>query len=135
MNVNFAIFRFITIAVDETYVHSQDALNCLSMIAANPAGTSLVWDWVRENWEMLVNRYTWNDPYLGSLIPTITKSFASKTKLHEMIIFFEKYPDAFAGNYGLRALETVENNIKWLEKNLVKLGKWLEDHPELTKSF
>lgn len=122
--------------MDETYVRSQDALNCLSLISANPAGTSLIWDWVRENWELLVQKYTLNDRYLGQLIPSITNSFASKTKLNEMKAFFEKYPEAGAGkSYRVRALETVENNIKWLERNQDKIKDWLESHPELTKSL
>ncbi|XP_053981166.1 glutamyl aminopeptidase-like [Hylaeus volcanicus] len=120
---------FITTATDENYVRSQDFFGCLSAISGNPVGTPLVWDWVRSNWEFLVNRYTLNDRNLGALIPEITKTFATETKLNEMQAFFAKYPDAGAGAMNrAKALETVSNNIKWLAKNSGKLESWLNTH-------
>ncbi|KAK0091458.1 hypothetical protein PV326_003204 [Microctonus aethiopoides] len=123
----YLLNKYISIAVDENYVRSQDTFGCLLSIARNPVGTSLVWDWVRENWEFLVKRYTLNDRYLGQLVPGITQRFATEAKLNEMKAFFEKYPDAGAGKaYRVRALETVANNIKWLKKNSAKLEAWLD---------
>lgn len=76
-----------------------------------------------------MDRYTLNDRYLGSLIPSITKTFATKIKLSEMENFFAKYPDAGAGAMNrAKALETVSNNIKWLAKNSGKLESWLNSH-------
>lgn len=98
-------------------------------MSKNPVGTSLVWDWVRTNWVFLVDRYTLNDRYLGQLIPGITKSFATETKLNEMKAFFERYPEAGAGAASrAKALETVSNNIKWLAKHSGKLEDWLNKH-------
>jgi len=97
------------------------------MISENPDGTLLVWDWVRNNWNLLVERYTLNDRYLGQLIPAITKSFATETKLQEMKAFFAKYPDAGAGaNNRAKALETVSWNIKWLSEAPPKINEWLK---------
>lgn len=101
-------------------------MKCLTIISKNPDGTSLVWDWVRENWEFLVNRYTLNDRYLGELIPSITSSFATQTKIDEIKAFFEKYPEAGAGaEPRVKTLETVSKNIKWLAKNTENLKNWL----------
>ncbi|KAK1134886.1 hypothetical protein K0M31_007653 [Melipona bicolor] len=120
---------FITVATDENYVRAQDFFSCLIAISDNPVGTPIVWDWVRSNWEFLVNRYTLNDRYLGSLIPSITKMFATETKLNEMESFFARYPDAGAGAMNrAKALETVSNNIKWLAKNSRNLESWLNSH-------
>lgn len=120
-------FRYITRAVDEKNVRAQDFLKCLTVISKNPDGTSLVWDWVRENWEFLVNRYTLNDRYLGELIPSITSSFATKVKLDEIKAFFEKYPEAGAGAENrVKTLETVSKNIKWLNRNIKKLNAWFD---------
>uniref|UniRef100_V9ILV5 Aminopeptidase N n=1 Tax=Apis cerana TaxID=7461 RepID=V9ILV5_APICE len=84
--------EFITTATDENYVRAQDFFSCLIAISENPIGTPLVWDWVRSNWEFLVNRYTLNDRYLGSLIPSITKTFATEIKLNEMENFLLSIP-------------------------------------------
>lgn len=119
--------KYIAMCVDEKYVRGQDTFSCLISISRNPVGTPLVWDWVRENWDFLVNRYTLNDRYLGRLIPSITNSFATDLKLKELQAFFEKYPDAGSGKTArATALETVGNNIKWVQRNSEKLENWLD---------
>ncbi|XP_044586424.1 glutamyl aminopeptidase isoform X2 [Cotesia glomerata] len=126
---SYLLNKFIGIAVDLKYVKSQDTFNCLMSIAANPVGGPLVWDWVRENWEFLVKRYTLNDRYLGQLVPGIAKYFATDAKLAELKAFFAKYPEAGAGKtQRVAALETVANNIKWLKKNSEILDNWLSSH-------
>ncbi|XP_033310008.1 glutamyl aminopeptidase-like isoform X1 [Bombus bifarius] len=118
--------QFIVTATDEKYVAIQDFLGCLIAMSENPVGTPLVWEWVRSNWEFLVDRYTLNDRHLTSLIPSITKTFATQTSLDEMECFFAKYPDVGAGAmHRAKALETVSINIKWRARSRMKLGTWL----------
>lgn len=122
-------------SVDEKYIRNQDTFSCLISISRNPVGTPLVWDWVRKNWEFLVNRYTLNDRYLGRLIPSITSSFETDLKLKEMLAFFDKYPEAGSGKTArATAIETVSNNIKWVQKNSQKLEEWLDTSPLATHS-
>ncbi|KYQ54762.1 Glutamyl aminopeptidase [Trachymyrmex zeteki] len=128
--------EYITRATNEKYVRTQDFLRCLTMISRNPNGTSLVWNWVRENWKFLVNRYTLNDPYLGRLIPSITRSFATQSRLDEIKAFFKKYPEAGAGAANrAKTLEIVSKNIKWHAKNVKKLDKWFSKNWVLNKSY
>ena len=82
---------------NETIIREQDYFSMLSYISYNRVGEPIVWDFVRNEWEYLVERFTLNDRYLGSLIPTITKKFATEMRLLEMKAFFQKYPDAGAG--------------------------------------
>ncbi|XP_029160957.1 glutamyl aminopeptidase-like isoform X2 [Nylanderia fulva] len=120
--------KYINLAKDERIVRNQDFLNCLIAISENPDGTLLVWDWVRNNWQFLVDRYSLNDRYLGQLIPAITKSFTTETKLDEMNAFFERYPDAGAGaDNRKKALETVEWNIKWIDNNACDIDDWFNN--------
>lgn len=132
------IFSYINLAWNESYVRGQDYFNCLQYIAQNRVGEPLVWDYVRENWPRLVERFGINERYLGRLIPSITTRFATQTKLEEMEAFFAKYSEAGAGTAARKqALETVKNNIKWLEQNLEPVGKWLAtqkttENPETT---
>ncbi|XP_011878875.1 PREDICTED: glutamyl aminopeptidase-like isoform X2 [Vollenhovia emeryi] len=120
-----ALKLYINQAIDENNVRAQDFLKCLTVISKNPDGTSVVWDWVRDNWEFLVNRYTLNDRYLGELIPSITSSFGTQTKLDEIKAFFEKYPEAGAGAESrAKTLETVTKNIKWVATNDIKIRNW-----------
>lgn len=111
----------------EKYVRSQDYFHFLSSLASNRKyGESLVWDYVRSNWQNLVDRFGLGEPYLGKMIPQVTSRFAKEIRLQEMKDFFAKYPDAGAGaNSRLQALENIENNIKWLKKNKESIGAFL----------
>jgi len=114
---------------DETYVRKQDYFTLLGSISGNRNGEDLVWDYVRDHWEQLVDRFTLNERNLGRLIPTITSRFTTESRLNEMKSFFEKYPEAGAGaNARTQALEAVENNIKWLETNQAAIGSWLSEN-------
>lgn len=115
-------------AWNESYVRGQDYFTCLTYISNNRIGKSLVWDYVRENWPRLVERFGINERYLGRLIPSITGSFVTQTKLEEMEAFFAKYPEAGAGTAARKqALETVKFNIKWLQQNKAKIAQWLAE--------
>ncbi|XP_020286525.1 glutamyl aminopeptidase-like isoform X2 [Pseudomyrmex gracilis] len=110
--------KFIEMAKQEQYVRPQDFLNCLIMISKNTYGSIEVWDWVRANWEFLVNRYTLNDRYLGQLIPSITRYFFTPQRYQELKNFFEKWPDAGAGASGrLKAEAQILKNQKWFKNH------------------
>ncbi|PSN55624.1 hypothetical protein C0J52_04058 [Blattella germanica] len=118
--------RYLELSKNESNVRSQDFFTLLSYISSNPVGTPIVWDFVRNEWQYLVDRFTLNDRYLGRIIPSITKSFASELKIREMEAFFEKYPNAGAGAKArTQALERVQNNIKWLKHHKTTLENWL----------
>ncbi|XP_045768463.1 glutamyl aminopeptidase isoform X2 [Maniola jurtina] len=120
--------RYLDLAWDENNIRSQDYLNVLSYISSNLNGTELVWDNVRTNWPKLVERFTLNSRYLGSLIPDITDSFSTDQKLKEMEEFFARYPEAGAGESSrVRALETVRNNIQWATTHLAVVSTWLQE--------
>ncbi|XP_041988215.1 glutamyl aminopeptidase isoform X2 [Aricia agestis] len=121
--------RYLTLAWGEENIRSQDYLTVLSQISANPAGTVLVWDDVRARWPQLVERFTLNSRYLGSLIPSITSGFNTPEQLKEMEEFFAAYPDAGAGESGRRrALETVRNNIRWAAAHTGDVTDWLNTY-------
>ena len=57
----------------------------------------------------------------------MTGRFSTHLRLDEMKNFFEKYPEAGAGEqYRKIALETVENNIKFKESHAKEIYNWLQ---------
>lgn len=129
VQVPWLLQRYIDLAWDKDNVRTQDYLSCLGNIAGNRIGESLVWHHVRENWQMLVERFGLNERNLGNMIPSITGRFNSQTRLAEMEAFFELYPEAGAGEAArVRAKENVKNNIKWLANNKDTIAKWLENN-------
>ncbi|KAK5650644.1 hypothetical protein RI129_001673 [Pyrocoelia pectoralis] len=110
-------------------IRSQDYFTLLQYISSNPIGTTIVWNYVREKWTYLVDRFGLNDRYLGQLIPSITESFTTNFQLHEMETFFGDNPNAGAGALAReKALTNLRNNIKWVSSNRDDVIKWLKQH-------
>ncbi|XP_065343747.1 aminopeptidase A-like isoform X1 [Cloeon dipterum] len=116
-------------AKNESYVRGQDYFSVLQYMSDNPLGSSIVWNFVRDQWQYLVDRFTLNSRSLGRLIPRITQNFNTQTRLDEMKDFFAKYPDAGAGaSARAQALEKVEANIQWVSLYYSDIEKWLETY-------
>ncbi|XP_071830181.1 glutamyl aminopeptidase-like [Apostichopus japonicus] len=118
--------RYLEYTKDETLIRTQDFFSVVTYISDNPVGNPLVWDWVRKNWDYLVDRFGTSNRYLGRLVPSITDFYSTELKLQEMQDFFEKYPDGGAGERGRKqALERVRTNINWVNKNVGVIEDWL----------
>ncbi|XP_021693431.1 glutamyl aminopeptidase isoform X3 [Aedes aegypti] len=118
--------RLLDDAWDPQLVREQDHLTCIQNVAANKHGEQIAWDHVRINWDRLVERYTLGERNLGRMIPSITGRFSTPVRLMELEDFFRRNPEAGAGAAArVQALENIGNNIKWLERNLDIVTKWL----------
>ena len=127
VNEPWILRKLIDLAADDKYVRSQDYFSLMGAISGNRNGEGLVWDYVRENWQQIVNRFGLNERNLGRMIPSITSRFTTESKLNEMKIFFSDYPEAGAGaNARIQAIETVENNINFLKNNQKAISDWLK---------
>jgi len=132
-NEPWLLYRYLEFSKNEDYVRSQDFFTVWKYIAGNPVGNPIIWNYYRQNWDYLVNRFTLNDRYLGRVIKSITNGFTTKFQLKEVSQFYAQYPDAGAGKRAReQALEKVNSNIKWLDNNYNNVENWLhtwaEDH-------
>lgn len=50
-------FRYIKYVYDTNFIKRQDVFTVLRYISYNTYGKTMVWDWIRLNWEYLVDRY------------------------------------------------------------------------------
>lgn len=129
IQVPWILKRFIDLAWNPENVREQDYFTCIQGIAANPVGEPIVWDYVRENWPNLLEKFTINNRYLGRMIPAITGNFDSETKLNEVLAFFETNPNAGAGAASReQAVANIKVNIQWLNSNIFDIHSWLEDN-------
>ena len=94
---------------------------------ASFTGEPIVWDFVRNNWQRLVQRFTLNDRLMGRMLADIVKKFATSQRLQEMETFYADNPEAGAGaNYRKIALETVKGNIAFVENYSLDVSRWLK---------
>ncbi|XP_053671112.1 glutamyl aminopeptidase-like [Anopheles nili] len=120
--------RFLDLSWDTELIRTQDQLSCIQYIAANRHGEQAAWEHVRENWPRLVARFGIGERNLGRMIPSVTGRFTTRVRLTELEDFFARYPEAGAGAAARRqAIETIENNISWLERNEAIVANWLKE--------
>ncbi|NXV85861.1 AMPE aminopeptidase, partial [Calonectris borealis] len=118
--------RYLKYIYNTSLIKSQDVFTVLRYISYNTYGKTMAWDWVRLNWQYLIDRFSVNDRNLGRII-TITQTFNTELQLWQMENFFEKYPNAGAGELPRsQSIEQVKNNIEWLEANKEEIRMWLE---------
>ncbi|XP_051820348.1 glutamyl aminopeptidase [Antechinus flavipes] len=119
--------RYLDLLKDSNLIKSQDVFTVIRYISYNNYGKYMAWDWIRFNWEYLVNRFTLNDRYLGRIV-TIAEPFNTEFQLWQMETFFNTYPEAGAGAAPRqKVLETVKNNIEWLKLHREDIKAWLLD--------
>jgi aminopeptidase N len=131
------ISKLISYTTDSSIINDQDFFTVQQSIASNsPIGRPLVWNYLRNNWEYLVERFTVNDRRLGSYVSSICSGFTTETQLKEMEDFFANYPDSGAGeNARNQALENVRNNIKWLNTHEKPVTDWLDSNSQASKPW
>ncbi|XP_015606288.2 glutamyl aminopeptidase isoform X2 [Cephus cinctus] len=126
--------RYLINVTNENIVRRQNFFEIIVKIASNPMGLNIVWDFVRDDWQKLVNKYTLNDFSMGLAVGSIVSLFKDNQKLEEAKIFFTKHPEAGAGSNARRdALEEAANSINWLTSNLPKIQKWMQTN-EFTRN-
>ena len=121
------IQRFIKLASNQTLIRSQDYFTALSYISRNPIGNVLVWNYIQSEWSSLVARFGLHSRYLGRLPKTVVEHFTTEDQLNEVNTFFTVNPEAGAGARArAQALESIKNNIQWLDNHFDSIAKWIE---------
>jgi hypothetical protein len=70
-------------------VRSQDTVRVVALVANNPAGTGLAWEFFRDNYRVFYERYGGGHFLIESLIKAVTTHFSTEAKLTEVTQFFK----------------------------------------------
>ena len=70
-------------------VRSQDTVRVVALVANNPAGTGLAWEFFRDNYRVFYERYGGGHFLIESLIKAVTTHFSTEAKLTEVNQFFK----------------------------------------------
>lgn len=120
------LMKLIELGMEGEVIKTQELSPLLYVIARNPKGQQLSWNFLRENWTHLLKKFDLGSYAMRMIISGTTSHFSSKDELQEVKLFFESlkaqglHLDIFQ-----IILETISKNIKWLEKNLPTLRTWL----------
>ncbi|GAU94501.1 hypothetical protein RvY_06267 [Ramazzottius varieornatus] len=121
--------RLLEWSLTSVHIRKQDGDLVMSLIAQNPVGRYLAWNFFRERWNEIRLRYAGVIGGLGHLINALTRSFNTPFELLELETFITDNQDTMTlGQRAFRqAVEKARANIGWRKRNLAAIVKWLEN--------
>nr|XP_048706530.1 endoplasmic reticulum aminopeptidase 2-like isoform X3 [Caretta caretta] len=118
--------RLLELAMEGHIIKTQDLSSVIYSVSTNPAGQHLAWKFVKKNWSKLLEKFPLGSFSIRTIIIGVTAQFSSKQELEEVKLFFESVKEKVSQLRAPQiAVENIEKNIKWLDRNLVTLTKWI----------
>ncbi|KAM6289417.1 LOW QUALITY PROTEIN: leucyl-cystinyl aminopeptidase-like [Aegotheles albertisi] len=107
-------------------IRAQELPHIIATISQSLPGYLLAWDFVKENWEKLIQKCHLGSYTIQNIISWSTSQFATKAHLLEVKSFFESKSEESSQLCCVKeAIDTIQLNILWVERNLAKLQKLL----------
>ncbi|XP_010288118.1 PREDICTED: leucyl-cystinyl aminopeptidase-like, partial [Phaethon lepturus] len=107
-------------------IRAQELSHIIATVSQSLPGYLLAWDFVKENWEKLTQKFHLGSYTIQNIISWSTSQFATKAHLLEVKSFFEsKSEESSQLRCVKEAIDTIQLNIQWMERNLAKLQKLL----------
>ncbi|NXD10857.1 LCAP aminopeptidase, partial [Nothocercus nigrocapillus] len=107
-------------------IRTQELSHIIATVSQSLPGYLLAWDFVKENWEKLTRKFHLGSYTIQNIISWSTCQFSTKTHLLEVKTFFESRSEESSQLRSVReAIDTIQLNIQWMERNLAKLQEWL----------
>ncbi|XP_062873688.1 leucyl-cystinyl aminopeptidase [Trichomycterus rosablanca] len=98
----------------------------ISRVSEHFAGHLYAWDFVKENWDELTQKFPIGSFPLQRIIMSTTGQFSTKMHLEEVESFFSSLKERGSQMRSAQeAVESINLNIRWMEKNLNTLRNWL----------
>ncbi|KAM4039269.1 aminopeptidase N [Anomaloglossus baeobatrachus] len=124
--------RLLEYSLDSTKIRKQDALSTITNVANNVVGQCLSWDFIRANWERIVNDIGAGMSF-GNLINGVTRRFSSEFEQRQLSDFKQYIID---NNMGLgsasraleQAIEKTQANVIWVTQNKAAVKQWFEEN-------
>jgi len=105
-------------------VRAQDVVLPLAGTTGSVLGRKMTWEFVKDNWSELMERYS-RGYILPKLIKNVIEKFATAEELNNVKEFFTSH-DAASGERAMKqAVENIEINISWLTRDRFSISHWL----------
>lgn len=123
---NVEILRKVIDFAMSNEVRAQDAVFVIVSVAMNPKGRDMTWDYFKENWKVLLDRYE-GGFLLSRLIKYLTENFSTEERALEIEQFFKDH--AFPGTERTvsQSIETIRLNVDWLKRDLEGISAYLKE--------
>ncbi|KAI7793569.1 putative endoplasmic reticulum aminopeptidase 1, partial [Triplophysa rosa] len=117
-------------SIDGQILRTQDLPSLVISVSKNPKGYKLAWEFLKANWGKLVKKFDLGSSAISRMVVGVTDQYSTREMLEEVQFFFGSLTQEQGS--GLRsiqqALEKVQENIRWMDKNVPPLKVWLDTH-------
>ncbi|CAB1439196.1 unnamed protein product [Pleuronectes platessa] len=110
--------RYLQYTLDPEKIRFMSVWNVINLIALNPSGQALAWNFIRANWEFLSRRGG------HSLIAVVARRFSTEFELEELVRFVTDNDLAYMKEE--QAVEQISVNIQWVKEHQEKILQWFE---------
>uniref|UniRef100_A0A671VTL7 Aminopeptidase n=1 Tax=Sparus aurata TaxID=8175 RepID=A0A671VTL7_SPAAU len=122
--------RLLELGLEGKVIRSQDLSTLILMVARNPRGHHLAWNFVKKNWDTLVQKFQLGSFCIRNIIIGTTGQFSSPEELTNV----NTLEQALQLRATQVALDNVQKNVRWFQRNLETLREWLnKDHSKETQ--
>ncbi|KAM9138605.1 endoplasmic reticulum aminopeptidase 1 [Pangshura tecta] len=110
-------------------VKTQDLPHIIVFVAKNPSGYHLAWKFLKENWNKLVQKFELGSASLAYMVIGVTNQYSTREQLTEVKEFFNSLDEKSSQLRCVQqAVETIEENIRWMDINFEKIKIWLQNN-------
>jgi puromycin-sensitive aminopeptidase len=107
-------------------VKPQDTVFVIMSVTMTYKGRVLAWQFFRNNYDKLVNRYK-SGFLLTRLVKCTTEHFVTENYAQDIQEFFDKHPTPGAERNVQQSIETIRLNVAWLKRDKEAIEKFLEN--------
>lgn len=119
--------RLLELGLEGKVIRSQDLSHVIMMVARNPRGHYLAWNFVKKNWDTLVQKFQLGSSCIRNILVGTSGLFSTEDELANVRSFFESIKEqALQLRATQLALDLVQKNIRWFKRNGETLRNWLD---------
>ncbi|NWJ10077.1 ERAP1 aminopeptidase, partial [Crypturellus undulatus] len=109
-------------------IKTQDLPHIIGFVARNPSGYHLAWTFLKNKWEDLVEKFELGSHAIATIVSQVTNQYSMRSQLVEVKEFFNSLDEKSSQLRCLQqAIETIEDNIQWMDRNFEEIKTWLQN--------
>ncbi|XP_008559136.1 puromycin-sensitive aminopeptidase isoform X1 [Microplitis demolitor] len=108
-------------------VRAQDTVFAIMSVAMNSKGRDLAWEFFKNNWKPLMNRYD-GGFLLSRLVKHTTENFVTEERAMEIEEFFKKNPTPGSERTVQQSMENIRLNAAWLARDQASIESFFKNN-------
>ncbi|XP_061906716.1 endoplasmic reticulum aminopeptidase 1-like isoform X3 [Entelurus aequoreus] len=108
-------------------METHDLPGVIFYVSRNPIGHKLAWDFIRANWQTLIEKFELGSSSIAHMVTGVTSHYSTSAMLESVQNFFGSLTEETGSEMRCiqQAYDTIQDNINWANNNFSKLQSWL----------